>query len=71
MYLGHSGAASAYGAAGSLVLIVLWIYYSSMIFLFGAEFTYIWAEANSGSVQPKSGAVRFHTDETIHPGAPA
>jgi membrane protein len=71
VYLGHSGAATAYGAAGSLVLIVLWIYYSSMIFLFGAEFTYVWSEANSGLVRPKPGAVRVHTQETIHPDAPA
>lgn len=68
LYLGHSGAASAYGAAGSLVLIVLWIYYSSMIFLLGAEFTYVWAEANSGSVRPKPGAVRVHTTQLIQPG---
>ncbi len=58
LYLGHSGTASAYGAAGSLVLVVLWIYYSSLIFLFGAEFTSVWSQRNSGPVQPKSGAVR-------------
>jgi len=56
-YLGHSGAADAYGAAGSLVLLVLWVYYSSMIFLIGAEFTAIWSERCSGAVRPKHGAV--------------
>ena len=38
-YLGRAGWTSAYGAAGSLVLILLWVYYSSQIFLVGAEFT--------------------------------
>ena len=67
MYLGHSGTASAYGAAGSFVLIVLWIYYSSLIFLFGAEFTAEWSEAHSGSIQPKPGAVKVEKEETIQP----
>src|SRR4051794_15550462 len=38
-YLGRAGVTSTYGAAGSLVLVILWIYYSSLIFLLGAEFT--------------------------------
>jgi len=42
-YLGSSTAASAYGAAGSFVLILLWIYYSSQIVLFGAEFTQVYS----------------------------
>ena len=58
LYLGGSGIASPYGAAGSFVLIVLWAYYSSIIFLFGAEFTDVWSEACSGPVQPKPGAVK-------------
>jgi membrane protein len=67
LYLGNSGLASAYGAAGSLVLIVLWIYYSSMIFLFGAEFTAIRSEAHLGSVQPKPRAVRAKVEENDEP----
>jgi membrane protein len=43
-YLGRAGVASAYGAAGSLLVLLLWIYYSSMILLFGAEFTRVYAE---------------------------
>lgn len=43
LYLGQSGAASAFGAAGSLILILLWVYYSSQILLFGAEFTRVYA----------------------------
>jgi membrane protein len=44
-YIGKSGVASAYGAAGSIVTILLWIYYSSLILLFGAEFTKAYAES--------------------------
>jgi membrane protein len=43
LYLGNSGTANAYGAAGSFVLILLWIYYSAQIVLFGAEFTQVYA----------------------------
>lgn len=39
MYLGRTSAASVYGAAGSLIIILLWVYYSALIFLFGAELT--------------------------------
>ncbi len=42
-YLGNAGTASAYGAAGGFVLILLWIYYSAQIILFGAEFTQVYA----------------------------
>ncbi len=41
LYLGKSSFSSAYGAAGSLVVLLLWIYYSAQIFLFGAEFTHV------------------------------
>jgi membrane protein len=41
LYLGKAGIGSAYGAAGSLVVVVVWVYYSSQIFFFGAEFTHV------------------------------
>ena len=41
LYVGYSGAASAYGAAGSLVILLLWVFYSAQIFFFGAEFTQV------------------------------
>jgi membrane protein len=43
LYLGRSGLASAYGVAGSVVLLLLWVYYSTMVFLFGAEFTEVYS----------------------------
>ena len=43
LYLGKSGVTSAFGAAGSLVLVMLWVYYSTQIFLIGAEFTWVYA----------------------------
>ena len=39
-YLGKAGVGSAYGAAGSLIVVIIWVYYSSLIFFFGAEFTH-------------------------------
>lgn len=44
LYLGHSGIASGYGAAGSIIMLLLWIYYSAQILFFGAEFTKIYAQ---------------------------
>jgi len=44
LYLGSSSVASSFGAAGAFVLLLLWIYYSSQIFLIGAEFTRAWAD---------------------------
>jgi membrane protein len=41
LYLGKAAVGSAYGAAGSLIVVVLWVYYSAMIFYFGAEFTHV------------------------------
>jgi len=47
LYLGRASVGSAYGAAGSLVVLLVWVYYSSQIFFFGAEFTKVYAEWNS------------------------
>jgi membrane protein len=43
LYLGRSSVSSAYGAAGSVMVLLLWIYYSAQIFLLGAEFTHVFA----------------------------
>jgi len=52
IYLGHSSVTSAYGAAGSLVTLLLWVYYSSLIFFFGAEFTQVYASKFGLGVVP-------------------
>jgi len=58
LYLGKSSVASAYGAAGSLVVILLWVYYSSQILFLGAEFTQIYAKRYGQEIQPDRHAVR-------------
>jgi membrane protein len=57
IYLGKSGVASIYGAAGSFVLIVLWLYYASLIVLFGAEWTKARASTDGRFVEPEEGAI--------------
>lgn len=52
LYLGTSGMRSTYGAAGSLVVLLLWIYFSAQILLFGAEFTQVYTRRRKGEVQP-------------------
>ena len=55
-YLGRSGYGSAYGAAGSLVVLLVWIYYSSQILFFGAEFTKVYAERYGNRIEPSADA---------------
>jgi len=43
LYLGHTSPSSAFGAAGSVVIFLMWVYYSAQVFLFGAEFTEVYA----------------------------
>jgi membrane protein len=56
LYLGHTGIASAYGAAGSLAVLLVWLYYSAQIFLFGAELTRAYAERYGSGVRPAANA---------------
>ncbi len=57
-YLAHSSVASTYGAAGSLVALLIWVYYSCAIFFFGAELTRAMREASGNEIKPKPTAVR-------------
>ena len=50
-YLGVSDVGSAYGAAGSVIVIMVWIYYSAFILFFGAEFTQVWASNRASKMQ--------------------
>lgn len=56
-YLGHSRMSSAYGAAGSVIVILLWVYYSSVILYFGAAFTRVYAIHHNMNIYPTQYAV--------------
>lgn len=56
IYLGTSGVASTYGAAGSLITVLLWVYYSSLIFFLGAELTQVYAREYGAGVVPAKNA---------------
>jgi membrane protein len=62
-YLGKSNPGQAYGAAGSLAVLLLWVYYSSLILLFGAEFTETWAEEKGRGIEPEPGAIRVRREK--------
>jgi len=57
LYLGSAGVSSAYGAAGSIVALVIWVYYSSQVVLVGAEFTEAYARHFGSQIRPDRGAV--------------
>ena len=65
-YLGSGAASSAYGAASSLITLLLWVYYSSQILLFGAEFTQVHAARAGREFKPSEYAVRVETREVEH-----
>jgi membrane protein len=56
LYISNTNVGSVYGAAGSLTIILVWIYYSAQIFLFGAEFTEVWARYHGAHIEPDEDA---------------
>jgi membrane protein len=70
MYLGRASVGSAYGAAGSLVVVLVWIYYSALIFLIGAEFTKVWATERGSKYVPDSNAVALTGEMRAQQGIP-
>ena len=58
LYLGQSDLGSTFGTAGSFAVLLVWIYYSSMVVLLGAEMTQVWARQHGRRIGPESGAVR-------------
>lgn len=66
LYLGNSNPGKAYGAAGSLAVLLVWIYYTAMIVLFGAEFTETWATERGSGIEPEEGAM--WRDDSSHGG---
>ncbi len=69
-YLSQSSVASGFGAAGSLVVVLVWIYYTTIIFLLGAEFTQVWTRFHGRQIKPIRGAVavtRETKEVAFHP----
>jgi membrane protein len=68
-YLGQSKVSSTYGAAGSLVVILLWVYYSAIILYFGAAFTRAYVSRNGGHIYPNNYAVFIEQVEIENKGS--
>ena len=62
-YLGHSNLGSIYGTAGSIIIVMLWVYYSAVILYFGAEFTKVYAKQYGAEIVPNDYAVWIKTRE--------
>lgn len=70
VYLSNSNFTQSYGAAGSLVALLAWVYYSALILLFGAEFTYAYTKHLGGKVKPSDQAVAIKVEEIEQENAP-
>ena len=68
LYLGRSSATSVFGAAGSLVVILIWIYYSSQILFFGAEFTQVYANRFGSHLRPAPNAEPVKEEDRANQG---
>ena len=68
LYLGQSAPASSYGAAGSLIILLLWVYYSSQLLFFGAEFTQVYANRYGGRIRPDENAIDLSESQRLHQG---
>lgn len=63
LYIGQSNPGEAFGAAAALAILLVWVYYSAMILLLGAEFTEVWAQREGSGIRPEKGAVRVIREE--------
>jgi membrane protein len=70
LYLGNASVGSAYGAAGSLVVFVVWVYYSGMILFLGAEFTKVYANRFGSRIRPAANAVPVTDEARAQQGLP-
>jgi len=66
LYIQYTAQGSAYGAAGSIIVILVWIYYTSAILYIGAEFTQVYAEASGSHIEPADYAVHVQQTEVEH-----
>jgi membrane protein len=71
LYLGRSSMASSYGVAGSLVVLLVWVYYSAQIVFFGAEFTQVYANRYGKRIVPKENAEAVTQDSRAQQGLAA
>jgi membrane protein len=69
-YLGNGSFGSTYGAAGSLIIILAWVYYAAQILFFGAEFTQVYARSFGSQIMPDEDAVSLTRDDRIQQGIP-
>jgi membrane protein len=69
-YLGRPGTTSTYGAAGSFVALLLWVYYSAQILFFGAEFTQVYAKAYGSQIEPAENAIPVTEEARAQQGIP-
>ena len=69
LYLGQSSVSSSYGAAGSVMILLLWVYYSCQILLFGAEFTRVYAQRHGANARPQSYAKTDIESQSVEPAA--
>ena len=69
-YLGRQSFGSTYGAAGSILIILLWVYYSAQILLFGAEFTQVYAKRYGSKIVPDKDAIPLTPDMRARQGIP-
>ncbi|MDX1520467.1 MAG: YihY/virulence factor BrkB family protein [Anaerolineae bacterium] len=69
-YLGNQSFGSTYGAAGSILIILLWVYYSAQIFLFGAEFTQVYAKRYGSKIVPNEDAIPITPEMQARQGIP-
>jgi membrane protein len=70
LYLGKSGVGSAYGAAGAMVVILIWVYYSAQILFLGAEFTQVYANKYGSHIKPDKHAVALTEEARAEQGLP-
>jgi membrane protein len=68
IYLGHSSVGSTYGAAGSLLIFLVWVYYSAQILFFGAEFTQVYARQRGKGIVPSEDAAPLTTEAKAEQG---
>jgi hypothetical protein len=70
-YVGKTASQSTYGAAGSLIAVLLWVYWTSQILFFGAEFTQVWANKFGSRIEPVANAIPVTAEDRARQGMAA